>query len=110
MKAVALPPAPKDVGPFLRALRVQLGIKQGEVCFATGSSQSVISALENGHTAPMFITVMAYLRAIGCTLNISLASGEDMPEVRPTKAGSPRVKVYVPRPVSPITKGNVHEG
>jgi transcriptional regulator with XRE-family HTH domain len=98
MRTVTLPTKPMDVGPFLRSLRVQLGIKQMDVCYATGSSQSVISSLENGHTAPMFTTVMAYLRAIGCTLEVGLTTGAEMPDTRPTKAGTLRNKVFVPRP------------
>lgn len=98
MNALRLPSNPKDIGPFLRMVRVRLGITQESLVAAGVGRQSTISYFENGHTEPQLFTVVAYLTAIGCVLDVSQASGEPFPDLLATPTGTLRSKVYVPRP------------
>lgn len=65
---IVLPTEPRLIGPALRNLRHLHGVTQLDLIKAGVAKQNVLSALENGHTMPLFPTVVAYLAALGYTL------------------------------------------
>ncbi|MET0416575.1 MAG: helix-turn-helix domain-containing protein [Actinoplanes sp.] len=65
---IELPKEPRLIGPALANLRKMLGVTQDELVARGVGNQGVISALENGHTMPLMVTVMAYLSALGYKL------------------------------------------
>lgn len=99
-----LPADPAEVGPALKQLRIRLGVKQQAIVDAGVGSQSTISCLENGHKSPLMVTVLGYLAVLECALDVSPLNGEEIPEARGTKAGTPRGKVYVPRPAKRLKR------
>ena len=62
---------------LVREARKRAGLSQAELARRVGTTQSVISRLERGTTAPSLQTISELVRACGFELGVSLARHDD---------------------------------
>lgn len=61
----------KEVGLFIRSRREELGWTQGRLCALAGTRQPWLSEVEQGTTNPELGKVLAILRALDVTIELS---------------------------------------
>lgn len=61
----------KDVGVYLRSVRKDIGLTQGELAYISGVGLSFIHDLEHGKDTVQFDSLMKVVNRLGCDLHIS---------------------------------------
>jgi transcriptional regulator with XRE-family HTH domain len=62
-------PAPINIGTTIRALRLQMGLSQGDIEKRTGLLRCYLSRVENGHTVPSLETLQRIAGALDLPLS-----------------------------------------
>ncbi|GAA0991354.1 helix-turn-helix domain-containing protein [Subtercola frigoramans] len=75
-----------DLGAFVRRIRLQNNLTQGELARALGSSQRYVSELEAGKPKRADDNYFDFLAKLGIGLTAEAAEANPAPE-RPSKAG-----------------------
>jgi transcriptional regulator with XRE-family HTH domain len=99
---VVVSPAHKSLGKYLRMLRVQKGLTQGDIEKKTGLLRGHISRMENGHVTPMLDTLQRYADALQVPLYsiVYLSQWESVPPTEVSEAALRKVMEPPDEPAS----------
>jgi len=76
------------IGEWLRQLREQKNMSQGDIGEKTGLMPAYISRVENGHTVPSVATLEKFARALQVPIYHLFYEGEELPPLTPLKAAT----------------------